>query len=114
MTLAELIAQRRAAIADFEQNLYGHAEHDISSLNEAIERAPIASTADALAAIDLVISETSQVGPPLAMSILNTLRRFIADEGYSRELGADGQQPNNEPNLQEGERRETRNHWPES
>jgi hypothetical protein len=54
MTLAELIAQRRTAIAEFEQNLYGQGEQDISSLNEAIERAPIASKADALAAIDLV------------------------------------------------------------
>jgi hypothetical protein len=57
--------------------LYGQGEQDISSLNEAIEQAPIASKADALAALDLVIAETTQVGHPLAISILNTLRKFI-------------------------------------
>jgi hypothetical protein len=35
MTLAELFAQRRAAIAAFEEDLYGPGVHDISALNDA-------------------------------------------------------------------------------
>ena len=56
ITLAELIAQRRAAIAAFDDDLYGPGEHDISTLNEAIERAPIVSKADAIAALDLIVA----------------------------------------------------------
>jgi hypothetical protein len=79
MTLAELIAQRRAAIAAFEEDLYGQAVHDISNLNEAIERTPITSKADALAALDLIVAETIQPGHQLVTSIVTELRRYLDD-----------------------------------
>jgi hypothetical protein len=50
MTLAQLISERRAKIEAFERDIHGHAEHNISGVNDAIERTPIASKADALAA----------------------------------------------------------------
>ena len=46
-TLAELIAERRAALKAFESDIYGQGEHDISTLNDAIERTPIISQGDA-------------------------------------------------------------------
>ena len=57
MTLAELISERRAQIEAFERDTYGHAEHNISGVNDAIEQTPIASKADALAALDLIRDE---------------------------------------------------------
>jgi hypothetical protein len=56
-TLAELIAERRATLKAFENDIYGQAEHDITTLNDAIERTPIVSQADALAALDLILAD---------------------------------------------------------
>jgi len=77
MTLAELIAERRAKIEAFERDLYGHAEHNISGVKDAIEQTPIASKADALAALDLIRDETIQPGHHLVMSMIVALRRYI-------------------------------------
>jgi hypothetical protein len=79
MTLAELIAQRREAIAAFEDDLYGQGEHDLSILNDAIERTPIASKGDALAALDLIVAETIQPGHKLVTSMLGALRLYIEE-----------------------------------
>ena len=59
-TLSELIASRRAAIEQFKSDMYGHDDHDISVLNEAIEKAPIVSKEDALAIVDLNSSKASE------------------------------------------------------
>ena len=48
MTLAELIAERRAKIEAFETDTRVSAFHDISEVNDLIERMLIASKADAL------------------------------------------------------------------
>jgi hypothetical protein len=77
ITLAELIAERRTALQAFEDNLYGHAESDISILNDAIERTPITSQADALAALDLILAETIQPGHHLVGSLVSALRKFV-------------------------------------
>jgi hypothetical protein len=69
------MAQRRASIAAFEDNPYGQGEHDVSSLNEAIERTPNASKGDAFAAIDLIVAETVQPGHQLVTSMPAALRR---------------------------------------
>jgi len=79
MTLAELIAQRRQAIAAFEEDLYGHAEYDISTLNSQIENTAIISKEDALAALDLVIAETIQPKHQLVLSTLAALRKYVEE-----------------------------------
>ena len=64
-TLTELISERRAAIEAFDHDVYGPEQHDIIALNHAIERTPIASKADALSALDLIMAETcSEFGAP--------------------------------------------------
>jgi hypothetical protein len=57
--------------------MYGHDDHDISVLNEAIEKAPIVSNEDALAIIDFIRKEA--VGPEqhLINSAAAALRKFV-------------------------------------
>jgi hypothetical protein len=50
-------------------------KHNISGVNDAIERTPIASKADALAALDLIRDETIQPGHHLVGSMVAALRR---------------------------------------
>ena len=76
-TLAELIAERRATLKAFENDIYGQAEHDITTLNDAIERTPIVSQADALAALDLILVETIQPGNHLVGCMIGSLRKFL-------------------------------------
>ena len=76
-TLSELVAERRAKIDAFAYDLYDEpAVYDISELNGAIEKTPIVSKADALAALDLVRDETD---PTLRLSVamVAALRRYI-------------------------------------
>ena len=75
MTLAELIAERRAKIEAFYADLSGHGHHDIGDVNDAIEQTPIVSKADALAALDLIRDETIQPGHHLVGSMVAALRR---------------------------------------
>jgi hypothetical protein len=77
MPLAELIAERRAKIEAFETNTRVNAFHDISQVNDLIERTPIASKADALAALDLIRDETIQPQHHLVVSMIAALRRYI-------------------------------------
>jgi len=51
MTLAQLIAERRAKIEAFVTDTRDNAVHDMSEVNDRIEQTPIASKADALAAL---------------------------------------------------------------
>jgi hypothetical protein len=74
MTLAQLISERRAKIEAFERDIHGHAEHNISGVNDAIERTPIASKADALAALDLIRDETIQPGHHLVIAMIAALK----------------------------------------
>ena len=75
-TLAELIAERRAAIDKFKSDLYGHSEYDITALNNAIETTTIASKEDALAVIDLIRDEAAEPGQHLIRSATAALRRI--------------------------------------
>ena len=76
-TLTELIAERRAALKAFESDIYGQGEHDISTLNDAIERTVIISQGDALAALDLILAETIQPDNQLVVALIGAVRRFI-------------------------------------
>jgi hypothetical protein len=66
MTLAKLIAERRAKIEAFERDTRVDAFHDISEVNDLIERTPIASKADALAAMDLSATRPASQGTTLS------------------------------------------------
>jgi hypothetical protein len=77
MTLAELIAERRAKIEVFETDTRVSAFHDISEVNDLIERTPIVSKADALAALDLIRDETIEPGHHLVIVMITALRRYI-------------------------------------
>ena len=79
-TLTELISERRAAIEAFDHDVYGPEQHDIIALNHAIERTPIASKADALSALDLIMAETCSELEHLhhlVVSLIAALRRYV-------------------------------------
>jgi hypothetical protein len=76
-TLSELIASRRAAIEQFKSDMYGHDDHDISVLNEAIEKAPIVSKEDALAIVDFIREEAAEPEQHLINSAASALRKFV-------------------------------------
>jgi hypothetical protein len=76
-SLSDLIASRRAAIEQFKSDIYGHDNQDISGLNEAIEKAPIASKEDALALIDFIREEATGPEQHLIHSAATALRKFI-------------------------------------
>ena len=83
MTLAKLISQRRAEIEAFETETRDNAVHDISEINVLIERTPIASKADALAALDLIRDET-QPGHHLVVAMNTSFKP--ASDGNEREM----------------------------
>jgi hypothetical protein len=77
-TLAELIKERRAKIDAFDYELYdGRADLDISGLRHAIERTPVNSKADALAALDLIHEEAKNREPDLIIKMVIALRKFV-------------------------------------
>ena len=76
-TLAELIAERRVTIEKFRSDIYGHNVYDISTLNEAIEKAPVVSKEDALAVIDLICGEATEPTQQLIASTAAALRKFL-------------------------------------
>jgi len=53
---------------------YGHAEHNISGATDAIERTPIASKADTLAALDLIRDESIDAPHHLVIAMVAALR----------------------------------------
>ena len=69
MTLAQLIAERRAKIEAFVTDTATTRSHDISEVNDRIEQTPIASKANALAAPDLIRDETIQPAHHLVIAI---------------------------------------------
>ncbi len=77
MTLAQLISERRDKIEAFETDTRVSAFHDISEVNDLIEQTPIASKADALAALDLIQDETIQPQHHLVLAMLVALRGYI-------------------------------------
>jgi hypothetical protein len=77
-TLAELINERRAKIDAFDYDLYdGRADLDISGLRRAIERMPVNSKADALAALDLIGDEAKKREPDLIIQMVIALRKYV-------------------------------------
>ena len=80
-TLAELVSQRRARIDSFNANppndLVEFEAFDISVMGDTIERTPIASKADALAALDLIRDEAVEPGQHLIHHVAMVLRRYI-------------------------------------
>jgi hypothetical protein len=77
-TLAELINERRAKIDAFHYELYdGRADLDISGLRRAIERTPVNSKADALAALDLILDEAKKREPDLIIQMVIALRKYV-------------------------------------
>jgi len=81
-TLTELVAMRRAKIEAFKAATPDHLERfqkfDISPLNDAIERTPVASKADALAALDLIRDEAAEEEQDLVLSMVSALRKYLA------------------------------------
>ena len=79
-TLSELITERRAKIDAFNVNppddLAEFQAFDISVIGNAIERAPITSRDDALAAVDLIRDEI-EAGQHLTLSMVVALRRYL-------------------------------------
>jgi len=80
--LTELVTQRRAKLDALNAATPDHLEAfetlDLSSLNDAIERAPITSKADALAALDLIRDEAAEEGQHLTISMVAALRNYLA------------------------------------
>ena len=76
-TLSELAAERRAKIDAFTYDLYDEpAVYDISDLNDAIQKAPVSSKADALAALDLIRDQTDPA-QHLSVALVGALRKYI-------------------------------------
>lgn len=76
-TLAQLITDRCAAIAEYKSDIYSHREQDIISLNNAIERTPIASPKDLWAALDLIRLETTEPHSPLTIAMVDALHSYL-------------------------------------
>ena len=82
ITLADLAAQRRAKLHALNAATPGHLEaferFDLSALNDAIERTPIASKADALAALDVIHDEVAEEPDQhLIISVVAALRSYL-------------------------------------
>lgn len=81
-TLAALIAERRARIESFERDTRDNAVHDICAVhnicdvNDKIERTPIVSKADALAALEL-IRDDILLGQHMTVAMVAALRAYI-------------------------------------
>ena len=58
--LAQLVADRCAAIAEFKSDIYSHRDQDILTLKDAIEKTPIASPEDLKAALELIRLEATE------------------------------------------------------
>ena len=78
-TLAELVSQRRARIDSFNANPPNDEfeAFDISVMGDTIERTPIGSKADALAALGLIRDEAVEPGQHLIHHVAMALRRYI-------------------------------------
>jgi hypothetical protein len=77
-TLAALVNERRAKIDAFDYDLYdGRADIDISGLRREIERTPVNSKADALAALDLIHEEAKKREPDLIIKMVIALRKYV-------------------------------------
>lgn len=82
-TLSELVAERRARIDVFNahppEEMYAfEAGPDISQLGDDIQRTPIRSQDDALAALDLIASEI-EPERHLAVSMVAALRKYLGE-----------------------------------
>ena len=75
--LEQLIADRCAAIAEFKSDIYSHHEHDILSLNEAIEKTPITSPEDLKAALELIRSEATEPHLPLVIAMVEAIESYL-------------------------------------
>lgn len=76
-SLAELAAERRKALKEFEDNIYDkNAVYDMSELNERIEKTPAISRDDALAAINIILEHIDS-DQHLATSMLTALRKYV-------------------------------------
>jgi hypothetical protein len=65
-----LLNEHRAKIDAFDYDFYdGRADLDISGLRHAIERTPVNSKADALAALDLIRDEAKKREPDLIIQM---------------------------------------------
>jgi|tagenome__1003787_1003787.scaffolds.fasta_scaffold11295871_1 hypothetical protein len=76
-TLVELVADRCAAVAEFKANIYGHRDQEISSLNEAIQKATVTTKEDALAALHLISVEAADPEQPLILAMVSALGRYL-------------------------------------
>ena len=76
-TLAQLIADRCAAIAEFKSDIYSPRDQDILTLNDAIEKTPIASPEDLKAAFELIHLEATEPHSPLIIAMVDALRSYL-------------------------------------
>jgi len=82
-TLAELVADRCAAVAEFKANIYGHRDQEISSLNEAIQKAAVATKEDALA-LHLIGVEAADPEQRLIIAMVSALGRYLEEAASER------------------------------
>ena len=76
-TLSELAAERRAKIDAFSYDLHDEpAVYDISEPNDALQKAPVSSKSDALAALELIRDQTDPT-QQLSVAMIGALRRYI-------------------------------------
>jgi hypothetical protein len=82
-SLAELVAERRARIDAFNANppdaLDAFKDLDLSGFTDALERTPIVSKADALAALDLIRDEVLLGCTHLPIIMCQALEAYIRD-----------------------------------
>ena len=76
-TLAQLVTDRCAAIAEFKSDIYSHREQDIIALNNAIERTAIASPEDLRAALNLIRLEATEPHSPLIIAMVDALQSYL-------------------------------------
>jgi len=86
-TLAQLVADRCAAVAEFKADIYGHKDNEISSLNEAIQKATVATKEDALAALHLIGVEAADPEQPLIIAMVSALGRYLES------VSSEGEEP---------------------
>jgi hypothetical protein len=74
--LAQLVADRCAAIAEFKSDIYSQRDQDILTLKDAIEKTPIASPEDLKAALELIRLEATNL-TRLIIAMVDALRSYL-------------------------------------
>jgi hypothetical protein len=76
-TLADLISERRGAIEKFKEDIYGHGDYDISVLNDAIAKTPVAIEGRCTSPSRFIRDQAAEPPQHLIHSAAAALRKFI-------------------------------------